>query len=147
MQLDQALFSKPFRTNFLILHLSNLIPEQRIAANLNKLIDTGFATPGDSAETVARRNLEGRTSSTIRYVTEIRNLLSLAAHPEPDEPLGAGCLELTDGHAIRYHGERATAYALINDPVATYLKARLRTKFLMQKKGRLPGLVPSDRPL
>src|SRR5262249_21669961 len=46
MQLDQALFSKPFKTNFLILHLSNLIPEQRISANVNKLIDTGFAAPG-----------------------------------------------------------------------------------------------------
>jgi hypothetical protein len=150
MQLDQALFAKPFRTNFVVLHLKNLIPEQRLSANVNKLIDIGFAAPGDSAETIARRSLAGVTGrSTIRYVTEIRNLLSPTAHPEPDGPLGAGCLELADGHAIRYHGEkeRALVHALISDPVATYLKARLRTKFLMQKAGQLPGLVPSDRPL
>jgi hypothetical protein len=142
-----VLFSAPFKTNFFVLHLKNLMPAQRIAVNVTKLVAAGFADPGESVESICGRDLEGVTNwSAIRFISEIRALISVADREPPSHPLGAGCLELRDDHTIQYYGEteRALVQALIRDPVSSYLKAILRTKHRLEKEGRLMGHVRMD---
>lgn len=146
--LDRSLFSKPFRTNFFVLHMKHLSPEQRISANVNKLTAFGFAAPGETAEAIGLRSLDGIADwNTIRYVTEIRKWISMTGHRRAAEPLGAGCLELLDDHRIQYYGEkeRALVRALIDDPMPAFSRAVLRAKFKLRKEGRPSGLLQRDR--
>jgi hypothetical protein len=138
-QLHPSLFAKPFRTNFFVLHLKHLFPEQRIAANVAKLKAFGFAAPEDSPEAVARRSLDGITNeNAIRYVIEIRKLMAVTGHRPADTALGAGCLELLDDHGIGYYGkkERALLRGLIDDPVPTFSRALLRAGFMRRDRPR-----------
>ena len=138
-QLDPSLFAKPFRTNFFVLHLKNLMPEQRISANVNKLRARGFAAPGEGPEAIGRRSLDGITDrNIIRYVTEIRKLMAMTSHGPKHSPLGAGCLELLDDHRIRYFGEkeRALLRALIDDPMPALSRAMLRAGFMLHKESQ-----------
>jgi len=134
--------------NFFVLHMKNLMPEQRISSNVNKLRARGYAAAGESAEAIGRRSLDGITDeSTIRYVTEIRRLMAMTGHRKEDGPLGAGCLELLDDHRIRYYGEqeRALLRALIDDPMPAFSRAVLRTRFVLHKKGQEGRLVRRNR--
>ena len=143
-----SLLSKPFRMNFLVLHLKNLMPGQRISSNVNKLRAIGYAAPGESAEAIGLRSLDGITDwNTIRYVTEIRKWMSMTGHSRVPGPLGAGCLELLDDHRVQYYSEkeRAVLRALINDPMPSFSRALLRAKFKLHKEGRPAGLVRWDR--
>jgi len=137
IQLDQSLFAAPIRTNFFALHMTKLSPKQRISANVNKLIALRVARPGDSAETICSRKLEGMPSSNaIRYIMEIRDLLSMSAEETAQTgPLGAGCLELSADHSIQYYSERERALVngLIDDPISAYGAAAVRATKALQR--------------
>jgi hypothetical protein len=94
IQLDQTLFRAPFKTNFFVLHMVNLSPDQRISSNIHKLMARGFAQPGESAEAICVRRLDGITdSNTIRYVEEIRRLMPLVGrNMERSMLMRIGCL-------------------------------------------------------
>lgn len=107
-QVDKSLFSVPFRTNFFVLHMTHLLPEQRIVANVNKLIALGFAKPGDNVEKIGARNLENISDpNALRYINEIRYFVSEGGSRLKDNmQLRSGCLELlADGH-IRFYSNR-----------------------------------------
>jgi hypothetical protein len=137
IQLDQSLFTAPFRTNFFVLHLKNLFPEQRISANVNKLVARRFARAGESAEAICRRDLAAVGDvNTTRYVEEIRRLMPLRGQGARNAgPIDAGCLELRQDHSIGYFSEREKALVngLIDDPRAAYEKAILRAMLAVQQ--------------
>ena len=121
-QLGNRLFRPPFKSNLFLLHLAYLIPEQRIATNMNKLIARELVRVGESPETIARRSdiTEGDAAS---YVSGIRDCLALAGRKElGNAALGAGCLELLPNGAISYYSdaERKAINELIAHPRSVY---------------------------
>jgi hypothetical protein len=81
-QLGQ-LTSKVAQTRFLLLHLKNLHPEQRISANLKKLENYGFIPEGTPAEEAINCDTTKVKKGDAAYWTsEIRNLLASKDAPE-----------------------------------------------------------------
>jgi hypothetical protein len=107
VQLNKSLFGPTFNLNFFVLHLAELIPKQRIAANINKLVSRNFVTEGECPERISAMDLSGITDvNIIQYVSEIRRLLLMTEIPDTSNlPLRAGCLELQDDHSIGYYSQ------------------------------------------
>jgi hypothetical protein len=88
--------------------MADLVPEQRIAANVQKLISLGFARSGESAEDiVAQTTGVSENPNVQRYLEEIRRLLLEKRSPEDIDlrPLRPGCMELRTDGTIAYYGE------------------------------------------
>jgi hypothetical protein len=121
-QLGTGLFAPPFRTNLFLLHLAHLIPRQRISGNVDKLLAAGLVEPGESPESIARRN-DMPDDTTAVYVKEIGEFLALEGQKDlGNGPLGPGCLELSPDGTIAYYGdaERKAVNGLIAEPQLAY---------------------------
>ena len=120
-QLTKSIFTPPFMANLFILHLSRLYPRQRMLANVNKLVAAGLARPGDSPDSIARRD-DIVEETMAGYVNEIRDCLAAERAPLEDIPLGAGCLELSASGAISYYSdvERNLVAQYLADPRLAY---------------------------
>ena len=121
-QLSTRLFAPPFKTNLFLLHLGRLFPQQRISTNMNKLIGGGIARPGESPESIVRRN-DIADKQMADYVNEIRDCLALEKRTDlGNAPLEAGCLELSSGGSISYYSgaERKALNDFIADPTQAY---------------------------
>lgn len=120
VQLDQNYFSTAVKSNFFVLHMANLSPQQRILSNVNKLVSRGFAKEGESAEAICLRNLEGVTdNNVVQYVAEITRLLPLKYQLEARSgTLRRGCMELAEHGQINYFAEveRTVIRQFIHDP-------------------------------
>jgi hypothetical protein len=127
IQIEQRLFSDLFLSNFFLLHMNNLLPKQRVRANVNKLISRRFAGPEDSIETILGLDRSRITDDNIRqYLREIEALYNLSESTlkSPGE-LRAGCLELSDDGSIKYYGkeEREVVNSYLSRPEDIYLRA------------------------
>lgn len=121
-QLSTRLFVPPFKTNLFILHLGRLFPQQRISTNMNKLLGAGIAHPGETPQSIARRN-DIADEIMAGYVNEIRDCLAAEERADfGNAPLDAGCLELSAGGTICYYGaaERKALNDFIADPTQAY---------------------------
>lgn len=97
---------------FFVLHLKNLIAQQRIDVNINKLIARGFAAPGESVESIVARAPSIDTigdvaeRSVIRlWVNELRQLNARVDGPTTTDSLPRGCIDLLDDGRILFHGD------------------------------------------
>jgi hypothetical protein len=121
-QLSARMFAPPFRTNLFLLHLAHLFPRRRISLNVDKLIVEGVVQPGESPETIARRN-DITDEVMAGYVREIRDLLALDGRKDlGNAVLGAGSLELSPNGTISYYSdaERKAVNEFIVDPKPAY---------------------------
>src|SRR4051812_7588655 len=76
VQLDKALCSNGTTLNLFVFHMAQLIPRQRIAANVNKLIACKFASSLETPEEIAACDLSDTTDSNIiGWVGELRRHL------------------------------------------------------------------------
>jgi hypothetical protein len=117
-----TLFTPPFKTNLFLLHLARLFPQQRISANINKLIAEGVVQPGENPEAIAAR-YDITDEIMELYVGEIREYLALRERRDLGKAaLGAGCLELLSNGTISYYGaaEKKIVYDYIADPKPVY---------------------------
>jgi hypothetical protein len=104
-QLGPGLFKPPLNSNLFLLHLTRLIPQQRISANLNKLIGGGVARSGESPESVVART-DITDALMLRHVGEIRELLALRERQDLGEAaLPAGSLELMPDGTIGFSSD------------------------------------------
>jgi len=131
---DPKLYASPFKTNFFLLHMTNLIPEQRLRANINKLVARGFADAGDTVEQICARSLDGIGDKLIPlYVDEIKSLASKTADAFPQHTeLQPGCLELPEDGCIQYFGEkeRDAIQRLMREPEVSFNRLMALTAML-----------------
>jgi len=121
-QLSTRLFKPPFRTSLFLLHLARLYPQQRITANLNKLIAARVVHEQETPESIARRS-DITDDVMAGYVDEIRDCLAAEARTDVgDVAIGPGCLELLQDGVISYYGEveRKVINDFITDPKPIY---------------------------
>ena len=134
---DPKLYASPFRTSFFLLHMINLLPEQRLRANINKLIARGFARTGDTVEQICARSLDGISDQIIPlYVSEIKSLASKIGLPLPQHAeLQPGCLELLEDGRIQYFGgkERDVIQRLMDEPEASFNRLMALTAMLQPR--------------
>jgi hypothetical protein len=128
IQLASSLFSQPYLCNYFVLHMANLLPEQRIAANVQKLISLRFAQAGESAADIVAQPTRGSDNPHVhQYLEEIKQLLLKEHAPEDLDrgPLRAGCMELRTDGTIAYYGEseRNMINGLMSNPGAVYDEA------------------------
>jgi hypothetical protein len=132
--IDPKLYASPFRTSFFLLHMTNLIPEQRLSANINKLVARGFARAGDTVEQICARSLDGISDKLIPlYVDEIKSLASKTADAVPQHTeLQPGCLELREDGRIQYFGkkERDVIQRLMREPETSFNRLMALTAML-----------------
>ena len=86
VQHDKRLFEGDLVPNVFVLHLMWLFPQQRIAANVDKLITLGFASPSDSVEAILAKDIEslpdtGQRQHARRFVRELRRLVTRDPRP------------------------------------------------------------------
>jgi len=113
IQLEKSLFYDEILTNFFVLHMKHLFPQQRIDSNMNKLIAKGFASPGASVESVLAKDLKGLSDKAARmWITELKELVKRSDPIQPARvslDLQEGCLELTGDGRILYYSEAEAA--------------------------------------
>lgn len=121
-QLGTNLFRPPFKTGLFLLHLSMLNPQQRIAANVNKLISRQLVQPGEPVEAIlARDDITDEVAAF--YVQEIRDCLKRVGQTGSEQiGLGPGCIELLADGRIGFFSEteRTALATYIADPTHIY---------------------------
>ena len=93
------------KNNFFVLHMTNLEPQRRIRANLNKLVAHGALAPGATvAEALTKDRESFQNPNVRRYFSEIAELSARPATADKaDSPLKRGIVELSaDGRVIHY---------------------------------------------
>lgn len=113
VQVPKRLVGDVIHPGFFVLHLKNLIAQQRIDANINKLIARGFAAPGETIESITARapsiDAIGDVAerSVLRlWVNELRQLNARVNGSTTSRgSLPRGCIELLDDGRILFHGE------------------------------------------
>ena len=110
--LDKRFFAGDLIPNFFVLHLTKLFPQQRRAANINKLIALNFASPGESLEAIAAKDVGTVRDPLHRLqVAELVSQLKQLDVPSngtrtPAVAATGRCIELTDRGEILYDGAR-----------------------------------------
>lgn len=121
IQFERRLFMHDAPAQFFQLHLLNLIPQQRLRANREKLVKRGFFPPGVTDQEIARTNPPPKAPPLLRRcVTETRRLL---ANQVPQDP-GTTFRLLPDGQIDAPAEQRARLEQLIRTS-ADRLKAML----------------------
>jgi hypothetical protein len=116
VQLDANLYRAGSHTKLVLQHLKELIPEQRIAANREKLIKRNFVSIEDTVDEILCRELTGVSDTNIiMYIDEIRRLR--AAKPPSALSLGKGMMQFLAGGEITYFSneERMAVSSFISD--------------------------------
>jgi hypothetical protein len=127
VQVDAGLYCSDVPTKILLQHLKEFMPEQRIAANREKLIKRGFASERDSIEDILKRETTGVADTNVDlYVSEIRRLRSMSA---PDVlTLNEGNMEFDTDHSISYFSNKeedlVKSFLIRDDHVAQVLIRR-----------------------
>lgn len=86
IQFPPNIFAAGHSPNLVQLHLCNLVPEQRLRANREKLVARGICTPNTPFEEIAQINLRNEPRSVVhRCVLETQKLLHDTA-PETKTP-------------------------------------------------------------
>jgi len=102
-QFKKSAFDGPITTNVNILHLANLIKEQRLRANKNKLVAFGVAQPDETYEAIAARPIEGPLA---QYTREIKKLLIWDGIPPLYNEQPAGTLRLGQSGEMEFANEK-----------------------------------------
>ena len=106
-QIGKALFNGKSSTNVFVLHLNRLSAQQRIAANLNKLLALNLVPAGTNIEKIlAMDNEEFQPGNPRNWVIEIKKLVELPAdYREPAGPEHKNIIELGRDGVIRFHDD------------------------------------------
>jgi hypothetical protein len=112
----QLLLAGDIVPNLFVLHMVNLFPQQRIDANVRKLISFGYASRDDTIETMLEKNAEDhpdrKSIPTIKWwLKEMRSCLErVRSGDQPGGTLPRGCIELTeDGRVLSAGAAEANA--------------------------------------
>ena len=103
IQLPESIYGTNVTTNFFILHLTRFSSQQRIRANINKLISFGFAVEHDSLEQILSRSIpEFKGFGNIQqFVMEINNLIKNNVEPFERLELQVDEIEIIPGQIVR----------------------------------------------
>lgn len=131
IQLEKSLYDGRIFTDLFVVHLKHLSPQQRIDANIRKLIARGFATPTDSLDAILARDtdhLGGQTRANVQlWVREIGMLRDRATPSGPPAASPRAYVDLADGN-LRFSdpaGRRALTTFLTN--ADDFVRAVLRS--------------------
>jgi hypothetical protein len=98
-QLDRSFYTAHTSSRLFLLHMTELYPEQRIRANVDKLVARKFAAVGERAEDVVLKDTAGIEDNNVHlYVTEIKRLLT--ADPSVPSSLASGTIEVKLGEPL-----------------------------------------------
>ncbi|MBR0673538.1 hypothetical protein GXW76_20370 [Roseomonas soli] len=103
-QLPLGSYRDRFRANCFVLHLNRLSAQQRIGANLNKLVAMQALPEGTTAAQAARLNVENFREGNIRlYLREVQQLVSRPqVAPDIESPLLPNSMRLLRDGALRF---------------------------------------------
>jgi hypothetical protein len=103
-QIGQLTTKVASESRFLVLHLKNLSPEQRISANMRKLENYGFIEPGTSPEQAILCDTNKiKKGDAVYWVNELRSLLQ-----SKDMPEQRGSMTIEDGR-VTFRTEESRA--------------------------------------
>jgi hypothetical protein len=106
-QLGKVLYDERSSTNCFVLHLNRLSAQQRITANLNKLLALNLIPAGtDIRKILLMENEEFQAGNPRNWVIEIKKLVEVPAdYQEPAGPEHKNIIELGADGVIRFHDD------------------------------------------
>jgi hypothetical protein len=114
-------FSTTCASSLFLLHLTQF-PEQRIAANVKKLVNRGLVEPSISPEAIASMDFSAYPDKTVlRFQGEIAEMIAYLKGDRSIASCETEWLELAEDGAIKYSSEaaRATLLKHIEEGAAT----------------------------